>query len=477
MSVTSLVNDLKNFKIDPILNSDNINCDNLTLDNKNISCHNNTTSASADMIRNVNKNDTYTKKILNYRSFENSQVRSGINLFNINPKMGIGYLIAINYLETSAESVALFIKNVHFLSKDNVGELLGSVSNQFCLKVLQEFRLSFDFNNQTPDEALRNFQYYFRMPGEAQKIHAILDSFAEQYVSCNLYNDILKSNQPIDSDIILVLVYAILMLNTDLHNPSVKRKMSFEQFSKNVFGVESCKNIPIHILEIMFNNVLKNEFNVGFDHMKQLREMSNLISEKNTPKLVLPERQFIGIRDIFEIRNFKNKDRSPRSLFIFNDIVIFTRSTSHKSIKSKFSLNSNKNSFYFYVKHYKLSEIQPLTVPSEIIPFNVVLVTHSGECVSILDCQSEYNQDKVITDFKQFCFESYYTEFLKNCYYFFLFFYIILGIPKNLFKSIANDIISNQNCLQNEIVHKFKSDIDSFIYPNIDNNLSVIIGK
>ena len=37
-------------------------------------------------------------------------------------------------------------------------------------------------------------------------------------------------------DTILVLAFAIIMLNTDLHSPNVKRKMSKEQFIRNLRG-------------------------------------------------------------------------------------------------------------------------------------------------------------------------------------------------------------------------------------------------
>lgn len=36
------------------------------------------------------------------------------------------------------------------------------------------------------DVALRKFQAYFRMPGEAQKIERLMEVFSQRYCQCNL---------------------------------------------------------------------------------------------------------------------------------------------------------------------------------------------------------------------------------------------------------------------------------------------------
>ena len=37
-------------------------------------------------------------------------------------------------------------------------------------------------------------------------------------------------------DIVLILAFAIVMLNTDLHSPNVKKRMTEEQFITNLRG-------------------------------------------------------------------------------------------------------------------------------------------------------------------------------------------------------------------------------------------------
>ena len=54
-----------------------------------------------------------------------------------------------------------------------------------------------------------------RLPGEAQKIDRMMETFAQRY--CILNPDIFTN-----SDTCYVLSFAVIMLNTSLHNPSVK---------------------------------------------------------------------------------------------------------------------------------------------------------------------------------------------------------------------------------------------------------------
>ena len=58
----------------------------------------------------------------------------------------------------------------------------------------------------------------------------MFQEFSSAYVDAN--PDKVSENP----DTILVLAFAIIMLNTDLHSPNVKRKMSKEQFIRNLRG-------------------------------------------------------------------------------------------------------------------------------------------------------------------------------------------------------------------------------------------------
>jgi IQ motif/SEC7 domain-containing protein len=84
------------------------------------------------------------------------------------------------------------------------------------------------------DVALRRFQTYFRMPGEAQKIERLMEVFGQRYCLCNAN----VVSQFRSADTVFVLAFAIIMLNTDLHTPNLKpeRRMKLEDFIKNLRG-------------------------------------------------------------------------------------------------------------------------------------------------------------------------------------------------------------------------------------------------
>ena len=66
-----------------------------------------------------------------------------------------------------------------------------------------------------------SFEFFNRLPGEAQAIDRIMEAFAKHYCSQN--PDLFE-----DTDTCYILSFSIIMLNTTLHNPCVKKKTSCE---------------------------------------------------------------------------------------------------------------------------------------------------------------------------------------------------------------------------------------------------------
>ena len=68
---------------------------------------------------------------------------------------------------------------------------------------------------QTFDRAMRLFLESFRLPGEAQKINRIMESFGSHYhQQCPM----LFKN----ADAVYILAYSVILLNTDQHNSQVQ---------------------------------------------------------------------------------------------------------------------------------------------------------------------------------------------------------------------------------------------------------------
>lgn len=96
------------------------------------------------------------------------------------------------------------------------------------------FSQELDLSGVQVDVALRKFQTYFRMPGEAQKIERLMEVFGQRYCQCDR-DAVAGFRSP---DTVFVLAFAIIMLNTDLHTPNLKpeRRMKLEDFIKNLRG-------------------------------------------------------------------------------------------------------------------------------------------------------------------------------------------------------------------------------------------------
>jgi len=141
-------------------------------------------------------------------------VIQGTTKFNESPKKGIAYLAQHGIISSveDAKSIAKFLKGTTRVSKKVLGEYLTKRDNG---AVLNAFLETFDFTGKRVDEALREMLETFRLPGESALIERLVDVFSEKYFATG-------PTDVADKDAVLVLSYAIIMLNTDQHNPTLK---------------------------------------------------------------------------------------------------------------------------------------------------------------------------------------------------------------------------------------------------------------
>lgn len=158
----------------------------------------------------------------------------GLNMFNRKPEKGINYLIEEKFLDRSSKSIAEFLFNRNCLSKQMIGDYISNTQDKFIYQVLNDFIQLIDLRALPVDEALRKFQTHFRMPGESQKIEHLINVFALRYIECNQLE--CESFFNCADETINVLSYAIILLNTSIHNPNVKanERMKFDQFCKYI---------------------------------------------------------------------------------------------------------------------------------------------------------------------------------------------------------------------------------------------------
>lgn len=185
------------------------------------------------------------------------QLTIGKKRFNMDPKKGIEYLIEHGLLKNTPEDIAQFLLKGEGLNKTAIGDYLGE-RNEFNLKVLDAFIELHDFTNLILVQALRQFLWSFRLPGEAQKIDRMMEKFASRYCQQNpgVFNN---------SDTCYVLSFAIIMLNTALHNPSVKEKPTLEKFISMNRGINNGGDLPKELLASLFESIKQEPFKIPED--------------------------------------------------------------------------------------------------------------------------------------------------------------------------------------------------------------------
>ncbi|KAF9049397.1 Sec7-domain-containing protein [Hymenopellis radicata] len=194
-------------------------------------------------------------------------VLSAASKFNAKPKTGLAFLEenGLIYADLSSEmskaqSLAKFLKSCSRLDKRLLGDFISKPDN---IEILRAFIGLFDFKDKPMADAMRELLEAFRLPGEAQQISRITETYASIYFA----------TQPAEiksEDAVFVLAFAVIMLNTDQHNPQVRKRMSFEDFQKNLRGVNNGGDFSPAYLQNIYDSIRKHEIVMPEEHTGQL---------------------------------------------------------------------------------------------------------------------------------------------------------------------------------------------------------------
>ncbi|OMO86408.1 SEC7-like protein [Corchorus olitorius] len=143
------------------------------------------------------------------------------------------------------------------VSEAMIGDYLGQ-HEEFPLSVMHAYVDSITFSGMKFDSAIREFLKGFRLPGEAQKIDRIMEKFAERYCADN--PGLFKN-----ADTAYVLAYAVIMLNTDAHNPMVWPKMTKSDFVRMNATDDPEEGAPTELLEEIYDSIVKEEIKMKDD--------------------------------------------------------------------------------------------------------------------------------------------------------------------------------------------------------------------
>lgn len=166
-------------------------------------------------------------------------------------------------LDMDVAACVQFLRETRGLSKEMIGVILGE-PGVLSQRVLSSFTSTFNFRNRKFTDCIRLYLESFRLPGEAQKIDRIVECFSKSFYAQNRsavesseQNHAVNSTLGLfrTSDAVYTLTFSVVLLNTDLHNDQVRRKMSLEEFIRNNRGGNDSENFPQWFLEEIYESI------------------------------------------------------------------------------------------------------------------------------------------------------------------------------------------------------------------------------
>uniref|UniRef100_A0A7I4BGS7 SEC7 domain-containing protein n=1 Tax=Physcomitrium patens TaxID=3218 RepID=A0A7I4BGS7_PHYPA len=156
-----------------------------------------------------------------------------------------------------------------------IGDYLGQ-HDEFPLAVMHAYVDALNFSGMKFDKAIRMFLNEFRLPGEAQKIDPIMEKFAERY--CRDNPNLFKN-----ADTAYTLAYAVILLNTDAHNPMVTKKITKSDFVRMNSSSDVDEHAAPELLEEIYESIVGEEIKLKDENSKRERseERRSLVSTLN----------------------------------------------------------------------------------------------------------------------------------------------------------------------------------------------------
>uniref|UniRef100_A0A6G1S3U5 Brefeldin A-inhibited guanine nucleotide-exchange protein 1 n=1 Tax=Aceria tosichella TaxID=561515 RepID=A0A6G1S3U5_9ACAR len=254
---TTINNNINNNNNDSITGSHNATSGNTTANGSSNAYSNssNSNGVSSDFQQNMSSIRDDPEQI-EVTKMHKGIIEQGYDLFNRKPKRGLEFLQKHGYLgKTDLEIAKFLFANSDKLDKTTLGEFIGDLSNK---EIMYMFVDQMNFAGKDIVAALRHFLDHFRLPGEAQKIDRLMEKFAARYCETNPNNKLFHS-----ADVAYILSYSIIILTTDLHSPSIKQKMTKEQYIRMNQPTDNRDNgLPEDFLSSIYDEIACSEIKI-----------------------------------------------------------------------------------------------------------------------------------------------------------------------------------------------------------------------
>ena len=170
-----------------------------------------------------------------------------------------------------------------YQNNDKYPTFLSSIfskDNKEAELISEAYLSNFDFSGISLDLALRIFLGSFDFEGETQEKSRILEYFSSYYYLSN--TSLFHSK-----DACFSLVFSLILLNTDLHNSNVEKKMTYKCFLKNNHKLNGGLDFDEVLQKTMYDNIKEKEI-IPFYTKHKILAIMNEKNSRNSFKFLSP---------------------------------------------------------------------------------------------------------------------------------------------------------------------------------------------
>ncbi len=146
-----------------------------------------------------------------------------------------------------------------------------------------------------------------------------------------------------DEDTAFLLAFSVIMLNTDAHNPAIKKKMSKPDFVKNNTGIPGRKDLPRAYLEKMYDNIVSDGIKMNLDGIFFRSAMEGYLHKKTSNKKLGQawQKRWVVINNNCLYLFRKREDKDPRTIIPLEGLSVRDTSRKHKFTLEIYDENPN----------------------------------------------------------------------------------------------------------------------------------------
>jgi ankyrin repeat protein len=308
------------------------------------------------------------------------QFEKAVALFNEKPKTAIAFLREHGLVREgeaqAAADIAEFLSTAKGLNLQQLGEFISD-PGEFAALVLQQYLSRFRFTGQSLEQAVRTYLITFRLPGEAQRIDRVMQAFAMRF---HHDNPDMFSHE----DTAYLLAFSMIMLQTDAHNPAIKRekKMTKQQFIFNNRSIDQGRDLPEGMLGEIYDNIITTpiKMETGMQMTLDVVETTGLLKIRADKGRWA--KMFVILRENCLYYHLSEKDKQPQGIIPLENLqvrkvgnsplqfeILCAQSQDGQFVKVDFFLEKKVSSFSFNFPAKACKMESGMLVPDNVLVF------------------------------------------------------------------------------------------------------------